>query len=212
MPVYRKRIPRKTYRRRKTVRKARIARSSALGTKVSSIARTFKAGEINVVSTGDTKGVLTFSLNQCPDATDFTNLFDQFRIMAVAVTFVPTFTGSDMNPSSSTPILQPLYTCIDYDDNTSATNEDYMLCKDTMKMTRGHLTHRRYFVPCVNAETYKTAVTTGYATKKKQWLDCTDSTIPHFGLKYFIEANNITATTLKYKIYAKLYMQFRGVQ
>lgn len=211
MPIRRINRKRTTRRRRVWRRKSRVNRSLS-GNKITSITRSFKAGEVNVVSTGDTKGALTFALSNLPDSSDFTNLFDQYRIMAVAVQFVPTFTGSDMNPSSSTPYLQPLYTCIDYDDNTSPVDENYMLCKDTMKMTRGHHTHRRYFTPAISSETYKTAVTTGYSTLRKQWLDCTDSTIPHFGLKYFIEANNITATTLRYKIYAKLYMQFKGVQ
>lgn len=214
MPVRRRfnRRRRPMNKRRFIRRRRRISIASRLGLKVTSLTRQYKAAEINVVSTGDTKGALKFTLAACPDSSDFTNLFDQYRICGVSVLFMPTFTGSDMNPSSSTPILQPLYTCIDYDDDTSATNEDYMLAKDTMKRTRGHLSHKRYFTPMVATEIYKSLTTTGYGTKAKQWLDCANVDIPHFGLKYFIEGNNITATTLKYKVYVKLYLQFRGVQ
>jgi hypothetical protein len=58
----------------------------------------------------------TFTLSALSDSTEFTALFDQYRIMQVRMEFTPLFTDT-----SATVAYPPLYSAIDYDDANSVT-------------------------------------------------------------------------------------------
>ena len=47
--------------------------------------------------------------------------------------------------------------------------------------------------PAILAQTYRTAVTTGYAPKFNTFIDMTNTDVPHYGLKYSVDFNGITA-------------------
>ncbi len=118
---------------------------------------------------------ITFSIDQVPSYTDFTNFFDQYRILQVHVTLSPGQIGAN----------SVVYSAIDYDDaNTPITQSD-LLERETCQISNSQILLQRDIVPSTLAQVYQSNVTTGYATKFRQWIDSANYSVPHYGLKLF---------------------------
>ena len=114
---------RRTYRRRRLTRRPRrmmrrkpsrpLAKRAM---KVHHFRRTFKASNISSTTTG-VLGGYSFSLDQLPNYTEFTNLFDQYRINKIVVKFIPNHNSSDV--SASTQVISNFNSVIDPTDATA---------------------------------------------------------------------------------------------
>lgn len=204
---YSKTVPRRRRRvaRKRIYRRKRITRLS----KIHSFTRTCEIATLSGSNIADTFGGLTFSLGMLPNSTEFTNLFDQFRICAVKLEIVPRYTSSDMNPQATAPLLPNIHTVIDYNDISTPGNLDTLFQYQNYKRTRGNTIHKRYFKPAVLAAAYEGAVTTAYTSTWNRWLDTLDSGTLHYGLKYCIDQS---FTGAWYKVYAKFFIQCKGVK
>lgn len=197
------RRPRKNFRRYKRTRVARpLARLN-----VHHFKRTFQPSSINNLSAGATAGTYAPQFTNLPNATEFTALFDEYRINKMVVKFVPNYTGSDMNPNATFNSLPNIYSIIDYDDASTPANLDELLQYPNMRMTRSNQIHTRVFTPKVSLDVNGVA---GTAAKAKQWLDCNQTTIPHYGMKYWIDAAGVSTGT--YRIFITMYFSCRGVR
>lgn len=85
--------------------------------KVYTFSRTYTAPTLTSSSTVDAPFTLNFTLASFPDSTEFTSLFDQYRIDAVRLLF--TSIAALSGPSLSTKSV--IHTVIDYDDSTPIT-------------------------------------------------------------------------------------------
>lgn len=159
----------------------------------------------------DTLGALQFTLSQVPNVSEFSQLYDMFRVNAIKVSFVPAQTGSDINPVSSFGYMPDFWTVLDYDDASTPSKTD-MLQYPGLKKTRGHQTHHRYFKPAVLAELYRSAVSTSYAPKWKQWLDFSHTDVPMYGIKYFAHAASFAGQQPAWRVYATFYFSCKGVR
>lgn len=118
---------------------------------------------------------LTFSIDQLPSYTDFTNFFDQYRILQVRVTLAPGQLGAN----------SVLYSAIDYDDANIPITQSDLLERETCQLSNSTVYLHRDLVPAVLTETFQSNVTSGYQVKQKQWLDSAYPAVPHYGLKLF---------------------------
>lgn len=173
--------------------------------RIHNFTRVVELSEINSSTTADVVGGMNFKLSDLGSYTEFTNLFDKFRICGVKVEFVPKFTGNDMNPGSTFPGAPNIHTIIDYNESTNPGNLAEMLQYSNYKRTRGHLTHKRFFKPAVLVANYESAVATAYSSKWKVWLDSADASTAHFGLKYLIDITPNVAH--QFRRYVKFYIQ-----
>lgn len=140
-----------------------------------------------------------FTLDKIVNASEFQSLFDQYRIDKVVVTY-RLITNPDssniLNTAGAFP--QPtnwfpsVWSIVDYDDNSSMNINE-------MKERIG-VKHRilkpdrplKYVVrPKVLVQTYRTAVSAGYAPKSL-FVDMTNIDIPHYGLKTTIDTGGLT--------------------
>lgn len=153
---------------------------------------------------------LNFTLADLPNASDFTNLFDFYRICGVKLQFIPQANSNDTGASD--PLSIPIFHYIaDYDDSIGFANENQALEKEGIKTRRLDKPFNYYIVPRVSNEIYNNGVTTAYAlNKKKQWIDGNSSGVAHFGLKAWV--TTAAVYTLRFKIYATYYLQFKGAQ
>lgn len=168
----------------------------------------FSAGATN------TYGKLTFRLDDVPNYTEFTNLFDSFRIKRIKVMFIPTSNVSlspDTAPNDvfkSTEYANRLFTVLDFNDDTVPTTIDELRQYDTCRMSPNNVIHKRYFQPKYNA-----TVTAGSYQAKGQWLQCdTSADVVHYGIKYGITHQSLTQSNEVYKIEAVFYMQFKNTK
>lgn len=152
----------------------------------------FFTRQCNLAAINPTAGTYTvvsfkFQLDDLPNYSEFTNLFDQYKISAVKLKFWPRFTGADVNPPATAIGVSRLWSVIDYDDSATLTNEnqamEYQNCKT-------HLSNRPfslYLKPCVLSEVYRTTLTTGYAPTRKYRIDVAQPNVPFYGVKTLME-------------------------
>lgn len=159
-----------------------------------------------------------FSLSQLPNVSDFTNLFDQYKITGAKLQITPATSEGILSPLSGT--AQPLgfsrvHSVIDYDDTSAPTSEDQLLEYGSHKSTAPFQTHTRFIKPKVLQEVYRSTLGTAYAPKSGQYLDVAYPDIPHYGMKVWVSAPNTnpgTAQSITYKVYLTLYITCKNVR
>lgn len=162
--------------------------------------------------------VFTFALDDLPNYSEFQNLFDQYKIHCVVISFVPTFTENNffdmLNAEvSAMPRIQSI---IDLDDDTALGSENEMLQYQYVKKTRGNRVHTRKIFPRVQSPVYDNLLSFGYATNRgKPWIDTTKADVPHYGLKVMVDAVTSSTSAVNmdlWRIEATYYLSFRTVK
>jgi len=200
-----------TKRRRRAWTGVRRSFTRRLSPRFHSFKRTVNSANISVDSTAWQYGALNFQLANLPNYTEFTNLYDQYRICGIKVEFRPRVTGNDANAMATLVQFGDLCTVIDRNDNTAPTTQNELYQYSTLRTTRMIRGQKRYFVPACLVQTYETAVTAGYASKFKQWLDTNDYAVPHYGLKYAI-APSSSATAVTIGVIVTYYFQCKDIK
>lgn len=151
----------------------------------------------------------TFKLDDVSGYTDFTNLYDFYKIKAIKMRFIPQFTGTQAlyydtganlsawkwPGSNVTPSCLRIFTCIDYNDATVPTNinsmRQYANCKYSI-YTKGH---KRYFKPQLNVVS-EDGANIQYGNKSP-WVSCADAaTQEYFSIKVGIDTSLLPAATI----------------
>lgn len=121
-----------------------------------------------------------------PGATEFTNLFDQYKVLSYTVEFRPRYSGTDYayTPNNGIPTIYWIY---DQDDSAllsvnALMEHPYVRSAQLIKPVRITVKY-----PCVAAEVYSSAIATGYQTRKAPWLDCNSNGVAHYGFKYMVQ-------------------------
>ncbi len=125
-----------------------------------------------------------FQLGQVPGSSEFTALFDVFRIACVRVKFIY---GQNTQDPSATRSIPNLVLVHDYDDGTVLTGltdyGQYTQCV-VHRMDKPFTTS---LVPRTSTAVYNGAFT-GYSTTQKDvWYDCASSGIQFYGIKWAID-------------------------
>lgn len=162
-------------------------------------------GFYNLVAGGPAVGTArNFKLSDVPNASEFTQLFDQYCIKMVKMSLIPRFTEV-----SNTSTQGNIWSVLDYDDSIAPPNVDTVLQYENVKRTRMSQIHTRYFKPAVADEIYATGVATTYGAKKNQFLDCTNDAVEHYGVKLWFDTR---ATNVIYDVQIKFYLAFKNVR
>lgn len=150
---------------------------------------------------------LSFKLSDLPSYTQFTALFDEYRIRAIKVYWLPCF-NSNTTAGGQTTVPQ-LISAIDYDDASTPGSANVINSFDTCRV-HGCLDkmYSRTFKPSVALATYTTSFA-GYAQRQDQWIDCNSPGTTHYGLKWgMVDANN-ASSTWAHGLRATFYIDFR---
>ena len=141
-----------------------------------------------------------YSWSQCLQVGSYAAIFEYYRINKVVVEFrykgasTPAFTTINGTASQNNEInneINPvLYFKVDHNDIAA---DSLSTLKESMRTREHQLTNNRpnftiAFKPAIQAEAYKTAISTAYRPKWGQWLSVTDDTVPHYGLKVYAVA------------------------
>lgn len=192
---------------------------------VGGIPVTYGTGNGLLTVTGDavnteSRGAFAFTLADVGNVSEFTSLFDQYKILGILVTVKMLNSPDAVNVpnglSANTGCYYPtLWYATDYDDNSVATVanlREYVRVKH--KVLRPNSEIRIFLKPTTLEQVYRTAVTTGYAVNfNRPWLDCAQTDIPHYGLKYAIDFEGITPANGQvwtFKFNAKYYLKMKN--
>jgi hypothetical protein len=157
----------------------------------------YVAGTISSAATG-TSGGFIITLNSFPTSSQFTSLFDRYRIMTAKAIFDPV---TSLPASGNLPGLQ---TVIDYDDASVSTN---LLDRDTAMTVPCGTYFERNWTPHVATSLY-TGSFTGFGNLAHLWIDAASPSVQHYALKYNQPSAN-TALAL-YEVTIRCHIQFRN--
>lgn len=172
--------------------------------------RTFQGSTYQASAGGTNPNAFYVTFANLPNYTEFTALFDMYRINYIVWKLVPTVTSLDLNPAATAAVLPNVHSVIDYDDSNNPTLVTDLMQYSNYKMTRGNRIHTRKFRPAVTLDADGAAST---APKWKQWLNLAATGSEHRGIKFIIEqADGVTSGQLPYKSYCTVYFSCKGVR
>lgn len=212
MPYYRYRRRRTTYRRRTGIKRAyrrrfrARTRYSKRGQKLYLFKRFCDYGELSISNALPTFSAYNFSLSDLPNSTEFTSLYDMYKINCVKISFIPQQTqsisiGSINNPNASA----RFFSAIDYNDGSAPTSLDDLRQYQSCKMTPILRTHKRVI--------FKPKILDSNGFSISPWMSTASPSANYFGLKVAVEPmESTTTTTMVYTVEAKLYMSFKQVK
>jgi len=135
-----------------------------------------------------------FKLSDMPAYTEFTALFDKYRIDKAEVNFQlinnpnALLQTNSINSNSANNWYPKLYYCRDYDDAATVTLTQIKERSGTkMAVLEPNKVVRIKLKPAVAVQLYKTATTTGYSPKWGAFVDAAQPDVPHYGLKCVVD-------------------------
>lgn len=177
------------------------------------------AGGSGNVITNDTaqnlyEGIFKFRLADLPGYTDFTNLYEQFKITGVKLRFVP-FYGTESS-SLTTSYMEPMAYCIDRganDQTTSSFGFNSLLENQDVKIRTSQRGVFSVWIgkPCA----HQPADSNNQVAYARPWLDTElggSSFVDHHGLKFSWQTLRPSENSVRYKVYATYYIKCRNPQ
>lgn len=156
------------------------------------------------VAAGSGAGI-DIALNNSVNYADFTAVFDQYRIVAVEVAFLPY-----VNTVSVLGALQGrLFTAIDYDDVNAPGSANAVRAYNSCVITKPWESCMRTFVPHTAEAAYSGAFTS-FANKTNAWIDSASPGVKHYGVKYWAEPS--TTTTSSWYVEVRLFVEFKNIR
>lgn len=159
----------------------------------------------------------SFKLSDVPNSSEFTSLFDAYRIKGVKLEFVPIYNSHEINEGpAASPFDRvgiPVMTFArDLDDSTAPASENTLLQYATNKRINLSSKKSIYIAnPRVAQTVYQAGLTAAYSEARKNvWIDCANPDVPHYGLKYYVPTENLSKI-LYIRVYATYYMEFKRV-
>lgn len=154
-----------------------------------------------------------FKLADIPQSAEFVRLFDSYRINNITISAAP------MTNSSLT--INPAYKmlwAVDLDDDNAPTLGS-MLQRSNVHIktvTSGGSNPQVFYMKCrprYLTEIYKTALSTGYGQgARKQWLDCADPEIPHYGIKVLFDTNPQLGSDVVWQFFVNYDIEFKSLR
>lgn len=183
---------------------------SRLGTRVAQPVQFFKRSTyqtnwiVNDTITNSFKD-LTFTLADVPNHTEFTSLYDQYKLSKVVFTLIPKFNSNE----PFTGIVPPTWSILDYD-GAFPNTPTAMLQYTNLHMVPGQKWHKRVLVPKFPNSVYKSSVTSGYQPNTG-FLDCNDDTVPHYGATVMLMPTGVEGP-FAYDLKVTYYLSFKNVR
>lgn len=143
--------------------------------------------------------VNSFTLSDLPNSSEFTALYDQYKIMGVSYKLYPRFNSVDQNLSGGR-----IWTVLDYDDSNLPASINELCQYQNVKCTNTSQVHSRYLKPAFN-------LTTGSANipQRRNWIDVASTAVPYRGIKGIIEP---TSSSVAYDCKMTFYCAFKNVR
>jgi hypothetical protein len=169
------------------------------------------------ISTSNVNVGMYFTVGQFNGATALTNVFDQYMIRNVTVTWMPQCVTSFITSGTVATVAPTgvynhniLITCVDTDDANTPT-ENGILDHESM-MVHGPFVKpfSRSCQPAVAAELYQTGGFGGYGNRTNQWIDSASTAVQHYGIKYNLNhGSNAPTGTVLMVVYVQATISFR---
>jgi hypothetical protein len=170
--------------------------------KVHTFTRSFQASNLTISTTVDLVGSIEVHLSDFPGATDFTSLYDMYRITQVTVKFSPSNSASRGR----------LITAIDYDDASTAFVLNDLEQYATLWEAEPDTYVIRTYNPRIAVAAYAATVFTSFANQKASWIDANSPGVSHYGLKYVLPTNPGATAGIAYNVLVTGIIQCKSIR
>lgn len=172
------------------------------------------------VSASALNNSFAFTLSDVRNSGELTALYDQYMITGVKVTFQLINNPDANNYMNSTTTLNAvnyypkLFFVRDYDDiGIEATNDLRERNNVQVRVLRPNQVVSFFIKPAVRNQLYLDGVTTANSPVWKQWLDCSSSTVPHYGCKFSIDMLGFNiAQGMSVRVEKTYYLKFKNAR
>lgn len=206
MPYPRRFRPKR--RRMRRIRR-RIPRPRKKLSNVCNIVASYFAPNLTYTGTSDLFFGRIVTLSGLSDSGTYDGVFDEYRIMACKVTFIPEF--NVFQASSTNAIALPMiYTCLDFNSAATPGSPTEIIQYRTARRKYFNRPHSRYFKPrSLTGLTDETDIVLGTGNlSRKTWISTAFPQVPHFGIRGCVTTPG-TSAPQTIKVLVKLYLQFR---
>ena len=163
---------------------------------VMTFTRQHKIGVLTATN-GDTTGAFAFALSDLPSSSDFTSLFDQYRIAQVTLKFIPC--AANFGQATTATDYPSILTCVDFDDDAVPASSDTVRQYGTCLTVANATYFERCLTPRFAVAAYSGAFTSYAQSNPRQWIDCASPNVVHYGVKW--ATTPITVVTGTYQLY-----------
>jgi hypothetical protein len=165
---------------------------------------------LTVTATSSQNPTYAFTLGDLDSPSEFTGLFDQYRIECVAFRLIPMQNAIGLTTNSTTTCVTP-YVIVDYDDTTAITSAAQARSFESCIIVPPGVECVRQFQPRVALAGY-TGSFTGYANVAPPWIDAGSNSVQHYGIKLFIPGATAAQTQLQsWTVEREYWVSFRKV-
>lgn len=130
-------------------------------------------------------GVLIFTLDQLPDYTDFTRLFDLYKITRLEIEFQPEYTELTDAALVSNAVNVYFNSVVDLTDSSAPASIDELLQSQQLKQTGITKVHKRSWEPTMLMSDLVPC---------KCWLPTSNASVRHYALKFAIPPTGVAMT------------------
>lgn len=154
---------------------------------------------------------LNFRLADCPNAAEFTALFDMYKIHHVTVHFLPRFTeGLIGSATGVAPNTCRIWSVLDYDSAAAPADAITMQQYSTCKLQNFWRPSKRTVYPRINDIIHTTGGGTTTGTPiASPWVDCATTTVEHYGMTVGC-AEGTTGALQQWQFEAEYYLLFKN--
>lgn len=179
------------------------------------IKRTFEFPPVLSVGGGIPFGkAFSFALGNLPNYTDFTNLFDFYKILKIVVRFEPTFTDVNLSSEIAAPGLlnnvKHYRVVHDFNDDTPPASETELFQYSNLKSHAANCPFEVVLYPKVAQPVYS-GVLAGYQAAPPSWCDSAYVNVVHYGLKMWVPGmGNIAQGALMCRVIPTFYVALKN--
>lgn len=151
-------------------------------------------------------GAFNFTLASVPNYTEFTNLYDQYKISAISVCFYPRQTEvTTLLPADSAKANARFLSAIDYNDDTAPASFDAIREYESCKVTSCVEKHEVYIK--------EPLFLNNSGQNVNGWVSTANPSTRFYGLKYGCEPTLVSgANPFTYQVECVFYMAFKNVK
>lgn len=188
----------------------------AVRTQTTFIKRSFPLQSIAVAEGTYTAHPYQFRLDTLPNYSEITNLFNQYRINAVKLSFTPYYVDNNLANTVNTYYAMPrVYTLIDRNGippgqlATEAQFLEYGTAKQIVEPNKPFSIYIKK--PCVELASAGDVATNPSVMKWNPWVDVNNPTIPHHGCAVGMTMPaGLSGTFFTYHVVATYFMEFKN--
>jgi len=132
-------------------------------------------------ATGYNPVPLTITLNSLPNYTDFTSLFDKYKITHAEFKFTPHHNVGQVPLGPQSTSIARLITVIDQDDDATPSGLTQLMQYSSLDESLLDKERIRHFKPRPVVQTYRSSTSTGYSAPDSAiWVDAAQTDVPHY--------------------------------